>query len=302
VKAFSAQVVDAAHDMTRLLGWLEEVYRVHRPTPVNSMITEGCLARGRDVTWGGADYDFTSIQCAGLADAGDSLYALKRLVFDEKRLSLGELAKILEADFAGHDALRAELQQRFARYGNGESGADRMTQLAADTFTSAITAHRNGRGGRYLAGFYSMTCNHGFGSRTGALPNGRRAGARLSNGLSPADGVERKGPSAVLRSAASLDTRHFGNCAALNLKFEKSMVKGRTGRSALVSLFKNYFDGGGMQVQVNVLDAEELRAAKADPSAHPGIVVRVAGYCAYFADLQPCVQDEIIERTAHGLG
>jgi formate C-acetyltransferase len=146
-----------------------------------------------------------------------------------------------------------------------------------------------------------MTCHVGFGRVTGALPNGRHAGRRLSNGLAPADGSERLGPTAVLRSAASLDSRKWMNCHALNLKFEKGMVQGKTGRHALMSLFKNYFSQGGMQAQVNVLDSETLRAAKTDPASYPGIVVRVAGYCAYFNDLQPDVQDEIIERTAHGV-
>jgi len=113
---------------------------------------------------------------------------------------------------------------------------------------------------------------------TGALPDGRPAGWRLSNGLSPVDGADRTGPTAVLRSAGSLDSRKWANCFALNLKFDKKVVQG------------------------NVLDADTLRQAKVDPSAYPGIVVRVAGYCAYFNDLQPAIQDEIIERTAHGVG
>ncbi|RJQ06879.1 MAG: hypothetical protein C4551_07530 [Bacillota bacterium] len=302
VEAFRTQVRHGVDDMAKVLGWLEEVYRVSRPTPVNSILTEGCLERGKDVTWGGALYDFTSIQAAGLADAGDSLLAIKRLVFDEQRFTLEELVSILKANFAGHEALRAELAARFPKYGNGHPEADRMTQIAADAFADAVTSHRNTRGGRYVPGFYSMTCHWGFGRMTGALPNGRPAGTRLSNGLSPADGADRRGPTAVLRSAASLDSRKWANCYALNLKFDSKAVQGGAGRAALASLFETFFDAGGMQVQANVLDAESLRAAQRDPSAHPGIVVRVAGYCAYFNDLQPAVQDEIIERTAHGVG
>ena len=147
-----------------------------------------------------------------------------------------------------------------------------------------------------------MTCHIGFGRKTGALPDGRHAGARLSNGLAPADGTERQGPTAVLRSAASLDSSKWSNCCALNMKFHKGLVQGETGVRALSSLFRNYFDQGGMQVQVNVLDADMLRAAKEDPKLYPDLVVRVAGYCAYFNDLQPAAKDEIIERTAHGIG
>jgi formate C-acetyltransferase len=299
--AFRAQVRHGVDDMVKVIGWLEEVYRTIRPTPVNSILTEGCLETGKDVTWGGGLYDYTSIQAAGLADAGDSLYALKRIIFDQKRFSLDEFVGILQDNFRGREDLRVELASKLPRYGNGDPDVDHMTQLAADAFSDALSAHKNSRGGRYVPGFYSMTCHIGFGRVTGALPNGRPAGRRLSNGLAPVDGCDRMGPTAVLRSAASLDSRKWMNCHALNLKFDRQIVQGKTGRKALVSLLKNYFALGGMQVQVNILDTETLKAAKRDPASYPGIVVRVAGYCAYFNDLQPAVQDEIIERTAHGI-
>ncbi|NOY69633.1 MAG: hypothetical protein GXP53_09125 [Deltaproteobacteria bacterium] len=302
VAAFRVQVNDAVGEMVRVISWLEKTYRVVRPTAINSIVTEGCLDKGADVTWGGGLYDLTSIQVAGLADAGDSLYAIKKLVFEEKRMSLSSLVEILKNNFSGHESLRRELVNKFSHYGNGIKEVDTMTQLAADIYSDAILSHKNTRGGQYVPGIYSMTCHIGFGRKTGALPSGRPAGARLSNGLSPIDGLDRCGPTAVLRSAASLDSSKWANCCALNMKFDKKIVSGKTGRKALSGIFRTYFDQGGMQVQVNVLDADTLRAARRDPSAHPGLVVRVAGYCAYFNDLQPTVQEEIIERTAHGIG
>ena len=302
IAAFRIQIFDAVDEMAKVIGWLEETYRIWRPTPVNSIVTEGCIEKGRDVTWGAALYDLTSIQVVGLADTGDSLYAIKKLVFDDRRITLEELVRILKVNFRGHEALRKELASRFPRFGNGNIEVDLMTQIAADAFSDAVTAHRNTRGGQYVPGIYSMTCHIGFGCITGALPNGRLAGQRLSNGLSPVDGADRCGPTAVLRSAAFLDSSRWTNCCALNIKFDKKVVQGEVGRRAMSSLFRNYFNQGGMQVQINVLDADMLRAAKRDPSAYPGIVVRVAGYCAYFNDLQPAVQDEIIERTVHGIG
>jgi formate C-acetyltransferase len=302
VEAFRLQTRDAVNEMVRVIGWLEESYRVHRTTPVNSMITQGCIDSGRDVTWGGALYDYTSIQTAGLADVGDSLFALNRLVFEERRLTLPELVGILKRNFQGEEPLRQELQRRFPRYGNGDGAVDAMTQLAADVFSEEIRAHRNSRGGQFIPGIYSMTCHIGFGRVTGALPNGRLAGSRLSNGLSAADGADRSGPFALLRSAAALDSSQWANCCALNVKFDQGLVRGRAGGVALGALFKTYFEQGGMQLQVNILDTETLLAARADPAAHPGIVVRVAGYCAYFNELQPDAQDEIIARTVHGLG
>ena len=148
--------------------------------------------------------------------------------------------------------------------------------------------------------FYSMTCHIGFGKVTGALPNGRAGGTRLSNGLAPVDGSERLGPTAVLRSAAFLDSRKWTNCHALNLKFDKHIVRGGDGAQRLgeplQTLFRPRRDAGSGQHT----RCQTLKAAKKDPLSFLGIVVRVAGYCAYFNDLQPDVQDEIIERTAIG--
>jgi len=302
VAAFRAQVNDAVNEMVKVISWLEKTYRTVRPTLINSIVTEGCLDKGKDVTWGGGLYDLTSIQVAGLADAGDSLYAIKRLVFDEQRLSLSQLADILKNNFASHEVLRQELVNKFPHFGNGISEVDRMTQLAADIYSDVILSHKNTRGGKYVPGIYSMTCHIGFGRKIGALPNGRLAGMRLSNGLSPIDGLDQCGPTAVLRSAASLDSHKWANCCAVNMKFDKKSVAGKTGKKALSGIFRAYFEQGGMQAQINVLDADTLREARQDPNAHPGLVVRVAGYCAYFNDLQPDVKDEIIERTAHGIG
>ncbi len=301
LSAFRAQVEHAVDEMAEVLGWLEACYREHRTTPFNSMITEGCLESGRDVTWGGALYDMTSIQAVGLADTGDSLHALRKLVFEDRAFSLVDFVDIVAANFAGQDVLQLRLQERFEHYGNDNPQADEPTALAADIYADAITRHTNSRGGKWLPGFYSMTCGTSFGKVTGALPNGRPAGARLSNGFSPADGSDISGPTALLRSASGLNVHRWANGGALNVKFDARTVGGAVGRRALTSLFRTYLvDQDGMQIQVNVLDAETLRKAKADPSEFPNLLVRVSGYCAYFNDLQPEIQDEIIERTAHG--
>jgi formate C-acetyltransferase len=300
--AFRAQVEDAVGEMAKVIGWMEAAYKEHRTTPFNSMITRGCLESGRDVTAGGAMYDMTSVQAVGLADAGDSLYALKKLVFEDEVMSLAEFVAIIGSNFAGQEVLQTRLRKRFAHYGNGDAKADEMTALAADIYADAVGAHRNSRGGRWVPGFYSMTCGTSFGRVTGALPNGRLAGARLSNGFSPVDGADISGPTAMLRSASSLNVHRWANGGALNIKFDARTVEGELGRRALAELFRTHLvDQEGMQVQVNILDAETLRQAKADPQAFPNLLVRVSGYCAYFADLQPEVQDELIERTSHGV-
>lgn len=302
VAAYTQQVKDSVDEAVTIISWLEESYKVSRTSPVNSSITDGCMEKGRDVTWGAAEYDLTSVQAVGLADVGDSLFAIKKLVFDEQRMTLTEFVSILKKNFAGHEALRVELATRFPRYGNGDRKVDQMTQVAIDAFSNAVTSHTNTRGGKYLAGIYSMTCNSAYGKITGALPNGRLAGQPLANGLSPSNGADRSGPTALLRSAASLDSKNWGNCVNLNIKFDKKTIQGQSGFNALSALFRSYLvDQKGMQVQVNILDSATLRAAMADPSAFPGLLVRVAGYCAYFQELGPEIQQEIINRSEHGL-
>ena len=177
VVAFCAQVNDSVDEMVKVISWLEKTYRTVRPTLINSIVTEGCLDKGKDVTWGGGFYDLTSIQVAGLADTGDSFYAIKKLVFEEKRMSLSQLADILKNNFSGHEALRQELFNKFPHFGNGISEVDRMTQLAADVYSDVITSHKNTRGGKYVPGIYSMTCHIGFGRHRGASqrPPGRNA-------------------------------------------------------------------------------------------------------------------------------
>lgn len=302
VAAYTEQIKDSVNEAVTVINWLEESYKISRSSPVNSSLTNGCLTKGRDVTWGAADYDFTSVQAVGLADVGDSLFAIKKLVFDEQRMTLSELVAILKNNFSGHEPLRVELANRFPRYGNGNRQVDQMLQVAIDAFSNAVTAHTNTRGGKYLAGIYSMTCNVAYGKVTGALPNGRMAGQPLANGLSPSNGADRLGPTALLRSAASLDSKNWANCVNLNIRFDKKTVQGKSGFNALSAMFNSYLiDQKGMQVQVNILDAGTLKKAMADPSAYPGLLVRVAGYCAYFQELDPEVQQEIISRSEHGL-
>lgn len=300
--AFEAQVGGAIDELAMILGWFERGNARLRPTPLNSALTQGCLARGRDVTTGAATYDFTSIQCVGLADAGDALLAIRTLVFEQQRMTLTELVDILGRDFEGKDLLQVELSRRLPKYGRNQAEADAMAQYASAVFCRLITARRNTRGGRWIPGFYSMTCGTSLGRRTGALASGRKAGTRLSNGHSPVDGADNQGPTAVLHSVGRLDKTLWANGGALNLKFDANSVRGELGRRALAGLIRAYMVGGnGMQVQINVLDRAVLEAAKADPSAYPNLLVRVSGYCAYFNDLAPDIQDEIIARCSHAI-
>jgi formate C-acetyltransferase len=148
-----------------------------------------------------------------------------------------------------------------------------------------------------MPGFYSMTCHQGFGQRMAAMPSGRLAGRPLADGLAPTDGSDLLGPTASLNSSARLDHSRFGNGVNLNIKFDAGTVAGEEGRATLEALVRGYFAQGGMQVQINVLDPAVLEEAMRDPASHRNLLVRISGYCAYFVDLTPAMQQELIDRT-----
>ena len=298
LESFRCQVQNAMDEIVCRIKWLEEAYRIIRPTPVNSILTESCMDKALDVTWGGGMYDLTSIQGVGLADVGDSLYAIKKIVYDDKRYTLEELVRILKKDFRGNEDLRMELFE-LPGYGSGNSKADQMTQIAADIFTDKIQSRLNSREGRFIPGFSSLTAHHYFGSKTGALPYGRHAGQRLAAGISPVYGKDVSGPAAVLSSIVGLDSGKWINSCSVKLKFEKEGVAGNSGREKMSELIKSYFEKGGMQLQLNILDGEMLGQARDNHFAFPDIIVNVEGYCSYFNDLSSSVKNELIDSTSH---
>ncbi|MBI5503273.1 MAG: hypothetical protein HY899_00615 [Deltaproteobacteria bacterium] len=278
---------------------IEAAHRLYRPTPMLSLIVGGCVESGRDVTAGGAHYDSTGMQGVGLADVADSLAAIERVVFEEKRASFSELVAAVDADFDGHEALRSRLQLKVAKYGEDVGAAERWAERVASAWCELVAGHRSGRGGNYAAGFWTMTTHVGFGRRLGALPSGRRRGQPLSDGISPTNGSDRRGPTASLAAAARVCGNGVANGLALNEKLDPWFVAGEAGTRMMDDLTRGYFRCGGQQVQYNVLDAATLLDAKLHPERHRGLVVRISGYSAYFNDLTDEMKDDIIARTAH---
>ncbi len=253
-----------------------------------------------DLTEGGALYNSSGVQGVGVADVADSLAALDQVVFRKKSYTMSEIVEALRADFQGspgHERIRAELANA-PKFGNDEALPDGYADLVVSIWSRALARYRNTRGGPYVAGFYSVTCHVAFGRMVGALPSGRRAGATLASSLSPANGCDRKGPTAILQSVAGLDCASMPNCYALNLRFDPRNLAGEEGLEKLTGLMKGFDGQGGMELQFNVVDPELLADARRHPGKYPGLVVRVAGYCAYFDDLPDRVKDEIISRTS----
>jgi formate C-acetyltransferase len=264
------------------------------------MLLEGCLERATCSTAGGARYNGSGVQCVGPSDTGDGLYAIERFVFTDGALGLPALVDALARDLPDAE-LRTRLR-RLGEFGNDRPEVDAWTAYAVASFARLLGRHRNRRGGPYTTGVYSMTTHQYFGSRTGASASGRRRGEAFASGLAPANGADRAGPTALFNSVNRVEVGRARNGINLNVRFDGHALRGDTGRAAFGHLVETYFRRGGMQLQTNVLDAAVLREARDHPERHPHLLVRISGYCAYFTDLTPEMQDEIIRRSAHGAG
>ncbi|HEY5132194.1 MAG TPA: glycine radical domain-containing protein, partial [Candidatus Krumholzibacteriaceae bacterium] len=211
---------------------------------------------------------------------------------------MGELLGTLERDFEGAERLRQMLFNKTPRYGNDDDYADDVMRRLFEAYFEAIDGRANTKGGTYRINLLPTTVHVYFGSVTGATPDGRRAWQPLSEGVSPVQGVDRKGPTAVFKSVAKMDHVRTGG-TLLNQKFTPQLLGDEKGLDMFVSLIRTYFKLGGHHVQFNVVDGATLRAAQRDPEQYRSLIVRVAGYSDYFCDLGTALQDEIITRTEH---
>jgi formate C-acetyltransferase len=279
---------------------IERLYARHMPAPFLSLLTDDCIATGKDYHEGGARYNSNYIQGVGLGTMADALTAIKHHVFDERTLSMEELVEALRDDFAGleNERLRQLFLNRTPKYGNDDDYADAVMVDVFDAYFDAVDGRPTPRGGTYRVNMLPTTCHVYFGSVIGALPDGRRAGKPLSEGISPVQGADRRGPTAVLKSVAKMDHVRTGG-TLLNQKFTPRLLQDDDGLDKFVQLIRAYFKMDGHHIQFNVVDAATLRAAQENPEQYRDLIVRVAGYSDYFCDLTQALQDEIIARTEH---
>jgi trans-4-hydroxy-L-proline dehydratase len=277
---------------------IERLYAAYMPAPFLSLLIDDCIARGKDYHDGGARYNTSYIQGVGLGTMADSLSAIHYHIYDEKNLEMEELLAALREDFAGRESLRQRLLNQTPRYGNDDDYADRHMQAVFEAYYNAVEGRQNTKGGTYHINLLPTTVHVYFGSVTGATPDGRRATQPLSEGVSPVQGADRRGPTAVLRSVAKMDHARTGG-TLLNQKFTPNLLQDEAGLDALVSLVRTYFALDGHHIQFNVVDAATLRKAQQRPQEYRDLIVRVAGYSDYFCDLSEVLQEEIITRTEH---
>jgi formate C-acetyltransferase len=274
----------------------EYVAREVLPLPIVSATMGGCMESGKDVMWGGAKYNSTGDSGVGIGNVAESLNAIKHCVFDKKICTAAEMYDAIMANWEGYDKLRNYIVNDMPHYGNAIKECDEHAAWAAKVFADAVNSHTGPRG-RFSAGLYPVTTNVMFGYITKATPDGRYAGMPLADGIAPVQQYDSSGPTGVLTSVGAIKQTDFPNGTLMNLKFHPSALQGEEGVEKLAKLISTYFAGGGMEIQVNVVSAGTLRAAQKEPDKYRNLVVRVAGFSAYFVELHKDGQEDLIRRT-----
>ncbi|MBU3914605.1 formate acetyltransferase [bacterium] len=299
--AFIAQfsfLIDNSVELNNMLG---EAHTYIRPTPMLSSLIDGSITKGKDVTWGGAKYNSSGAACIGLADVTDSLMAVKKLVFEEKKFSLIELKESIERNFANNPVLHETIMKKVPRFGSSSREAVAMANGIAKFTHDYYGSHRNFRGGKYTSGFWSMSNHVAFGSLSGALPSGKLAGKAFTPGLTPAPAAS-KNLLDNIRDVAMLDPKNLNNNIAFNVKVVPSANDSHEKTvETIFSYIKTFFELGGMQIQLNVVTSAVLKEAMEHPEEYRNLIVRISGYNAYFVTLNKDMQQELIERAEYGL-
>lgn len=262
-----------------------------------SMGIEGCMESGKDCMYGGAKYNSSGGTATGLATIADSLTTIRYMVFDKKLCTARELYDAVMANWEGYDELRQRCLNEVPHYGNADPYADEQMTYITDLYISLCSEMSIARAKVYKAGMYGASDHIAQGALTWATPDGRRDGEPLADATSPAQARDHNGPTAVFNSTLCFDHSRVMDGIALNIRMHPSVLDNESGVGKLEAMTQTYFDRGGMEVQYNVVSSDTLRAAQADPDSYRDLVVRIAGFSAYFTEMTPALQNDIIRRT-----
>jgi formate C-acetyltransferase len=298
--AYTQQIEFLIRHSVACVGAHEREWPNINPSPLIAATIDDCLARGKDVGEGGPHYNSVGCVGAGLANACDSLLALKQAVYEEKRFTMTEVVDGLQADFAGAEAMRLYLLNRVPKWGNNDPDSDALGVRIAHHYCDTVHALRNARGGRVQAALFTLTHRLTMGEATGALPDGRRSRESLAPGAGSTLGQDKRGVTGLLGSASKIDYVRTPNGSVLDVTLHPTAVSGEEGLDAFASLVSTYFDQGGYALQFNVFDADTLRDAQKHPDRYQSLQIRVTGWSVYFNALSKREQDQIIDRHAHG--
>jgi formate C-acetyltransferase len=296
-----AQVEYFLRWLVTMNNYSEHIAMTVSPHAALSISIAGCMESGRDCVRGGAKYNSFGGTATGLATVADSLTAIKYMVFDEKLCTARELYDAYMTNWEGHEPLRQRILSEVPHFGNNDPYADEQMKWICDVYYEACSRMYSARSTIYKAGLYGAADHVAQGAHTWATPDGRRTGEPLADAASPAQGRDVYGPTNVFNSALAFDHSHFLDGIALNLRIHPTALRGAEGAAKLRDVTKAYFDQGGLEVQYNVVSADDMRAAQKDPVAYRNLVVRIAGYSAYFVELSERMQNDIISRTENVL-
>jgi pyruvate formate-lyase/glycerol dehydratase family glycyl radical enzyme len=299
--AFKMQLRYLLEQMIRVNDMADAGRARWEPVPYMSGIIGGCLESGKDSSAGGARFNFLTVEGIALATAADSLAAVKKLVFEDRQVSMEQLLQALQANFEGHESLRQTLLNKAPKYGNDDAYVDSIANETSRFWTEEAFRHTSPTGKRYRGGYLSWNYWIAYAPYTAATPDGRRRGQFLSNAVCPVNGADRLGPTAVIKSVGQLGLETVPNGASHTMSFSPSLLRQPEQREKLIALLRAYGKVGGTCLQINVLDANTLRAAQEHPDEYRNLLVRVTGYNAYFVGLGKEIQDEIIARESHAL-
>ena len=297
-RAFRTELGRAIDEMCERVNTWQEIKARSHPQAIRSLLIDDCVDTGREYSAGGARYNWSVINVMGLANAIDSLAALREIVFEKKEISPQEMAQVLSENFRGRKALRQRLQ-RAPRYGNGDPRADEIASSLSEFVFGELLRRRTWRGGPFVPSCLMFVTYVGFGLPVGATPDGRLAGAPIADSAGAYQGRDTSGPTAMLRSACALDMSHAPGTLVVNIRLAGQHFATRAARANVKALIRSYFEMGGLQLQVNVVDQQTLRAAVADPDRYADLIVRTGGYSEYWRNLTPELRQTVLERTEH---
>ena len=297
-EAFRKQIRHFVDIKVRGSNVIERLYATYLPAPFLSILVDDCVKKGKDYHAGGARYNTNYIQGVGMGTITDILSAVKHNVYDNGHFTMKELLAALRADFEGYESLRQRVLNRTPKFGNDDDYADNLMRRVFEAYFEAVDGRPTPRGGTYRINLLPTTVHVYFGKVTGATADGRLAGDAVSEGVSPVQGADRKGPTAVVKSLGKMDHIRTGG-TLLNQKFTPQLLSDDTGLAGVKDLVRSYFRLMGHHIQFNVVTADTLREAQKLPEKYRDLIVRVAGFSDYFVDCSTELQNEIIRRTEH---
>jgi pyruvate formate-lyase/glycerol dehydratase family glycyl radical enzyme len=300
--AFKKQLSALLKELIEIYNISDESRATYQPTVYLSTLVDGCEKKGRDVNNSGAEHNYITVEGIALATAADSLIAVKKLVYEDKRISMDELLTAIGDNFEGHEKLRQTLINKAPKYGNDDDYADSIAKEISQYWSTEATGYTSPATGRkYRAGYLSWNYWIAYAPSTAATPDGRKRGTYLSNGVCPVNGADTRGPTAVTMSVGKLGLETIPNGDSHTISFSPSLVKDKERLEKLMSFLRTYNEKGGTALQINVIDSDTLKAAQENPDDFKNLIVRVTGYNAYFVSIGREIQDEIIARVAKEL-